>query len=252
MPKQDFSETRLLDLSSDAIFLRDGDDRITYWNGGAEALYGWSRKEALGRTPSDLLKTDRAIELSEIRGALDRAGFWEGELVHVCRDGKLVTLLSRWWTKTDPETNASDILQIDTDITARKNAESARLHFRALFESTAGAYLVVTPRDYEIVAVSEAYLHATSTSREIIGRKLFEVFPDIPDDPSADGVRNLRASLERVQANRCADAMHLGSPVCKISTVMGGTSLVTTHADGHVLRADPRAGPLAGSHPGSQ
>ena len=47
-PVPDFSEARLLDLSSEAIFIRDTQDRITYWNGGAEALYGWSREEALG------------------------------------------------------------------------------------------------------------------------------------------------------------------------------------------------------------
>jgi signal transduction histidine kinase/ActR/RegA family two-component response regulator len=79
--------------------------------------------------------------------------------------------------------------------------------FRALFESAPGLYLVLT-RDLEIVAVSEAYLAATMTERSrILGRALFDVFPDNPDDPQATGVANLRASLERVLAFGRADAM---------------------------------------------
>ena len=79
--------------------------------------------------------------------------------------------------------------------------------FQTLFESAPGLYLVLTPA-LTIVAVSDAYLNATMTKREeILGRGLFEVFPDNPDDPTATGVRNLRASLDRVLANRVPDAM---------------------------------------------
>jgi len=225
MPRREknFSEARLLDLSSEAIHVRDAQDRITYWSGGAEALYGWSREEALGRTPDDLLKTERSFSLSETNAALERDGCWKGELVHVCRDGKRVTLLSRWWRiDSDPESKTNSTIQIDTDMTARQEAEAARLHFQALFESTAGTYVVMTPREYEVVAVSDAYLRATSTSREIIGRKLFEVFSDVPNNPPADSVRNLRASLERVEANRCADGMSVQHYPIQVSVEQGG------------------------------
>ena len=84
---------------------------------------------------------------------------------------------------------------------------SAEVDFRVLFETAPTAMLVLAP-DLTIVAVSDAYLRATMTTRaQILGRGLFEVFPDNPDDPSADGVRNLRASLGRVLATRAADAM---------------------------------------------
>ncbi len=79
--------------------------------------------------------------------------------------------------------------------------------FKVLFESVPGLYLVLDP-DFTIIAVSEAYLRATKTRREeILGRGLFEVFPDNPDDASATGVSNLRASLNRVLANRVPDSM---------------------------------------------
>lgn len=96
--------------------------------------------------------------------------------------------------------------------TARQRADSfpgsvGTPDFRALFEAVPGLYLVLTP-DFTIVAVSDAYLHATMTARDrILGRKLFDVFPDNPDDPHATGTSNLRASLERVLQTRQPDTM---------------------------------------------
>ena len=79
--------------------------------------------------------------------------------------------------------------------------------FRALFEAAPGLYLVLDP-EFRIVAVSEAYLRATMTRREeILGRGIFDVFPDNPDDPEATGVRNLSASLNRVRQRRVPDTM---------------------------------------------
>src|SRR6266702_3822598 len=78
--------------------------------------------------------------------------------------------------------------------------------FRSLFESAPGLYLVLTP-ELKIVAASDAYLRATMTEREeILGRDLFDVFPDNPDDSEATGAHNLRASLRRVLQSRAADA----------------------------------------------
>lgn len=79
--------------------------------------------------------------------------------------------------------------------------------FQTLFESVPGLYLVLA-LDFSIIAVSDAYLRATKTRRDdILGRGLFEVFPDNPDDASATGVSNLRASLNRVLASRAPDSM---------------------------------------------
>ena len=79
--------------------------------------------------------------------------------------------------------------------------------FRRLFEAAPGAYVVLAP-DLHIVAVTDGYLRATMTVREaIVGRHIFDVFPDNPSDPAATGVKNLRASLERVLATGAADVM---------------------------------------------
>ena len=79
--------------------------------------------------------------------------------------------------------------------------------FQSLFEAAPGLYLVLTP-EFKIVAASDAYLRATMTKRqEILGKGIFEVFPDNPEDPAATGVRMLRSSLERVLQRKIADIM---------------------------------------------
>lgn len=83
----------------------------------------------------------------------------------------------------------------------------ASLDFRVLFEAVPGLYLVLSP-DFTIVAASDAYLTATRTVRaEILGRSIFAVFPDNPDDANATGTSNLRASLQRALTTRAADSM---------------------------------------------
>ncbi len=81
------------------------------------------------------------------------------------------------------------------------------MDFQRLFEAVPGLYLVLDP-ELRIVAVTDAYARATMVEREdIVGRGLFEVFPDNPDDAGADGENNLRASLERVRRDLVADTM---------------------------------------------
>ncbi len=90
--------------------------------------------------------------------------------------------------------------------TAGGKAQTA-VDYRALFEAAPGSYLVLNP-DLTIVAVSDAYLRDTMTSRDdLLGKNIFEAFPDNPDDPEATGVANLRASLDRVRRDRVADTM---------------------------------------------
>src|SRR5689334_5047637 len=85
--------------------------------------------------------------------------------------------------------------------------EIAQPDFKSLFESAPGLYLILLP-DLTIVAVSDSYRNATMTKREeIIGRGLFEVFPDNPDDPAATGVSNLQASLNSVLQNKTTHTM---------------------------------------------
>jgi PAS domain S-box-containing protein len=92
---------RLLDLSHDAIVVRDAGDRIVYWSRGAEALYGWRQEEALGRKIHRLLHTEFPQALEEILAALHRDRYWSGELVHRTREGARITVMTRWIPDVD-------------------------------------------------------------------------------------------------------------------------------------------------------
>ncbi|WP_371596408.1 ATP-binding protein [Streptomyces sp. NBC_00564] len=80
--------------------------------------------------------------------------------------------------------------------------------FRLLFDSTLSPLLILAP-DFTIVEVNRAYLTATRTERSIVGHPIFDVFPDNPDDPSANGVANLRRSLRTVVDTGRTDVMAL-------------------------------------------
>lgn len=91
-----------------------------------------------------------------------------------------------------------------------------------LFDHCPGAYLILSP-DFTIIGVNAAYLAATLTRREdIVSRALFDVFPDNPDDPAADGTRNLRASLRRVLMHRQADRMPIQKYDIPLPSEAGG------------------------------
>src|SRR5918992_4004031 len=94
--------------------------------------------------------------------------------------------------------------------------------FEAIFDASPGNYLLLSP-DFTIVGVNQCYLNATMTRREdIVGRGLFEIFPDNPDDPQADGVRKLRASLQRVLADKRPDRMAVQHHQIRGPEVQGG------------------------------
>lgn len=113
----------LLDLANDAIFVRTLDDKITYWNQGAQRLYGWKRDEVLGRQSHDFLKTDFARPFPEIKAQLLRDGIWQGELIHSKRDGGRIVVASRWSVWSDKRGKPLGFLELNTDITERKRSE---------------------------------------------------------------------------------------------------------------------------------
>jgi PAS domain S-box-containing protein len=116
--------SELLDLAGDAILVRgasDGD--ILFWNHGAELLYGWTKDEAIGCVSHELLHTQYPVSFAEIETELVRNQSWRGELVHTCKNGRQVTVDSRWTVEHDLDGQPRAYLELNTDITARKQAE---------------------------------------------------------------------------------------------------------------------------------
>ena len=123
-------QAALLDLAQSAIVVCDMNSRILFWSRGAETMYGWSSKEALGRNTDELLTTDFSETAESIPAALLRDGQWEGEAIHHTSTGQRMTVATRSALQRDAAGEPVRILSINNDITERKEAEAALEHLR--------------------------------------------------------------------------------------------------------------------------
>jgi len=119
-------QANLLDLTHDAIFARDMNGVMTYWNRGAEALYGWKAEEARGKVASELLKTVFPVPSERIAAELRSRGYWEGELVQTKRDGTQVVVASRWSLQRNAQGAPVAALETNNDVSHCKRAEEER------------------------------------------------------------------------------------------------------------------------------
>ena len=121
-----WEQASLLELTHDAIFVFEFPQRrIVYWNRGAEMLYGYSKVEALGKTPRELLKTHHPRGIDFVTAALEENGSWAGELIHTARDGREVYVDSR--QVVAPEFGGRRVvLESNRDATERRREERRR------------------------------------------------------------------------------------------------------------------------------
>jgi PAS domain S-box-containing protein len=199
----------IVESAPNAMVMANREGKIVLVNAQTEWLFGYSRGELLGQRVEMLVPERYRAKHPDYR-----AGFFTNPAARAMGVGRDLFGRRKNGTEFPVEIGLNPIETEDgllvisaiVDITERKK-EAERIHFRSVFEAVPGSILVLTP-DLNISAVSDAYLRDTMTKREeIVGRRLFEVFPDNPDDPSATGTRNLRASLDRVLRNRAADTM---------------------------------------------
>jgi PAS domain S-box-containing protein len=117
-------QANLLEQTHDAIFIWERPNRITYWNQGAERLYGFSREEAIGRASHELLQTVHPLPIPLFEAALERDGRWTGELTQTAHDGRKILVESRQWLAREAD-GRQVVLETNRDITERKRAEEA-------------------------------------------------------------------------------------------------------------------------------
>jgi PAS domain S-box-containing protein len=121
-------QASLLNLTHDTIFVRNMRDVITYWNRGAQELYGWTADEAIGKHSQQLLQTVFPAPQETIRQELLRNGRWEGELKNTKMDGSPLVVASRWSLRRDDREQPVAILETNNDITERKYREEEIQH----------------------------------------------------------------------------------------------------------------------------
>jgi two-component system cell cycle sensor histidine kinase/response regulator CckA len=122
-------QANLLNLASDAIIVRDLDNRVLFWNQGAERLYGWTSEEMIG---ASTLETYVKVRQYEAEIEMLRTGFWSGQLQHQNKDGRDVIVNSRWTLVRDDDGNPFSVLVINTDMTETKKLESQFLRAQRL------------------------------------------------------------------------------------------------------------------------
>ena len=118
-------QTELLQLAHDAIMVRDVDGVILFWNRGAQETYGWSPAEACGNISHQLLGTQFPEPFESWQEKLLSRGSWEGELVHLRKDRRRIHVASRQVLQHDQKGRTIGVLEINRDITSRKDAEEA-------------------------------------------------------------------------------------------------------------------------------
>jgi PAS domain S-box-containing protein len=184
-------QAALLNLAHDAILVRDLARKIVYWNQGAEETYGWSAKEAAGRAVHELLRTESATPLPSVEAAVQEQGEWEGELQHVTRDGKTIIVASRWSLQRDHHGVPRNILEINRDITERKQLEdSLRQRTRELENSVA---------ELEAFSYSVSHdLRAPLRSIDGFSQILLEDYRDKVDAEGQDCLRRIRKASQNM------------------------------------------------------
>lgn len=184
----------LLDLSHDAILTRTLDDVITYWNRSAERVYGFSREEAIGQVSHTLLKTRFPVPLEQVRATLDERRYWEGELVHVAKDGRELHVHSQW-SLDIRDGQAYRYLEINADITERLQAEQAlkqsQEDLRLLIDATTDYAIMMMDADGTVLtwnAGAERILGLSAS--EAIGQPIARIFTT-EDQQTGEPLREL-------------------------------------------------------------
>ncbi len=201
------AQAGLLDLAHDAIRVIDWTtDRIVYWNQGAADLYDYTREEAIGAVSQDLLRTEfpePGREALKARLLIDKQ--WDGEIVHHKRDGTRIVVASRWALQLDERGAPRGILQINSDITQRKQeeeelrqnalilasqmreAQRARSESRAVLDAASEAMILLSPDEGRVLSVNQRFSEFFGlASEQLVGRPIAEMRPWIErsfDDP---------------------------------------------------------------------
>jgi len=217
---------RLLDLTRDAILVRDAADRITFCNQGAAEMYGFTREEAEGRVSHDLLCTEFPEPLQQIKEQFAREGNWAGELRHICANGSRITVSTRWVAERDARGNITSILESNRDISESKRAQEAQGRLAAIVESSEDA-IIAKDLDGIIINWNKAAERIFGyAAEEAIGRQITLIVPPDRLDEEADILASLRRGeridhFETVRKRRDGTLLEISVTISPVKDAQG-------------------------------
>jgi len=129
-------QAALIDLSPVANIVRKIDGTITFWNRGAEKIYGWTKAEAVGRITQELLVTKFPQPLDSIVSELHEKQSWTGKITQKTKDGHKIVIQSWWLVEKTEQNEIKSILEANIDITERERAEK-KIAYLASFPTLA-------------------------------------------------------------------------------------------------------------------
>ena len=175
-------QAQLLDLANDTIMVRDLNDTITYWNQGAQRLYGWTSAEAVGKFVHRFLNTEFPQPLEEIKEIVFKDGYWNGELVHSRCDGTRIAVASGWTLQRDESGEPVAYLEINQDITERKRSEAALRKSEELYRTLVknfpnGAVFLFDQELRYNIAEGTGLAMVKLDSEALTAKTIWQVFP---------------------------------------------------------------------------
>ncbi|MBD1909434.1 MULTISPECIES: PAS domain S-box protein [unclassified Leptolyngbya] len=199
-------QAELLDLAYDAVIAYDISGRITFWNRGAESLYGWTKEQVADHVSHTLFQTQFPISYEVIHAAILEQGYWEGELIHTRQDGQKIITESRHSLIRDTHGQPTLILEINRDITARKQAEhslrESEEKFRLLIKH-APVRIAMLDCEMRYVTASQRWVNdfRTEPLEALIGQSHYDVFPELPERWKQTHQRCLAGAIDYCEAD---------------------------------------------------
>lgn len=172
-------QATLIDLSPNAIIVRRLDGTITFWNKGAEKIYGWTKQEALGKSTHKLFQTKFPESFDTITSKLKAEKYWSGELVHKTKSGQEITVQSWWLAEKTDHGEIDSILESNVDLTERIKAEveiaQAKQRLEAHMNNSPEA-VIEFDSDFRVIRWSEQATRVFGWSKEeILGKCIAEL-----------------------------------------------------------------------------
>jgi PAS domain S-box-containing protein len=202
----------LLDQTYDAVFVWELEsNRIAFWGRGAQRLYGYSAREALGRPPQELLSTRFPESLATCLAAIRQSGYWQGELAHTTRDGREIAVESRMSFRQGDDGHCR-VIEVARDIGERqrlaqtqaqlaREGELRRQTLESIIQNSPACIALLRGPDFTYESVNPAY-QALGFGEPMAGRTVAEVWPEAAPLmlPILNAVREAQTAYHAIEA----------------------------------------------------